>query len=163
MTPSAATKFRKAAISLFAIAACSYTSSVDARPQLPGATTPACNTCYVTCANIIPGSGTPGRHQYAWWNPYWPAPYNTAAYAVSVCNQWHGGANSVDIPPAVNTAHTGPHQWSPPAFNQAVQASSGVKNKDLQTTAVTGSGVKSSGSSTAVDATATQAASTTKP
>ena len=159
MTPALNT-FRNAGIALLALAACSYTASVGARPRVMNNWGP---DQYVTCAAIIPGSGTPGYHQYAWWNPNWPAPHNTAAYAVGICNQWHGGANSVDIPPAVNTAHTGPHQWSPPAFNQAVQASSGVKNKDLQTTAVTGSGVKSSGSSTAVDATATQAASTTKP
>jgi hypothetical protein len=69
---------------------------------------------WVTCNAIIPGSGTPGRHYYAWWNPGWPAGHNTVQSAIDICNQWHGGASGYPIQPIANTPHTGPHQYIPP-------------------------------------------------
>ena len=159
MTPSAMIKVRNAAFGLLALAAGGYTVSVAARPFVPNNWGP---DKHLTCAAIIPGSGSPGRHYYAWWNPNWPAPHNTLAYAVSICNTWFGGTNSYDIPPIANTPHSGPHQYNPPKFVPAQQLAPGVKDGLLDAT----TGGKNAGSSTAVDATAGQTGTgtgTTKP
>jgi hypothetical protein len=83
---------------------------VQAKPGLPTGLGP---DQWVTCAAVIPG--TP-RHEYAWWNPGWPAPYNSAASAIAICNKWYGGVGPA-IAPMANTPHTGPHQYSPPGLS----------------------------------------------
>jgi hypothetical protein len=85
-------------------------TTAQATPNVPNNLGP---DQWVTCAAIIPGSGTPGRRYYAWWNPGWPAPHNTIGAAIAICNQWYGGTGPA-IPPAANTPHTGPYQYSPP-------------------------------------------------
>ncbi len=85
---------------------------------------------WVTCKALIPGSGTPGRHEYAWWNPGWPAGHNTIQSAIDICNQWHGGAFGYPVPPLANTPHNGPHQYVPRISISATRPVV-VKNHDL--------------------------------
>jgi hypothetical protein len=89
------------------------TAELQAKPDVPSNLGP---DKWVTCAAVIPGTT---RHYYAWWNPGWPAPHNTEAAAIAICNQWHGGTGPA-IPPAANTPHTGPHQYSPRIFGGPV-------------------------------------------
>jgi hypothetical protein len=64
---------------------------------------------WVTCAATMPGSS---RHYYAFWNPGWQPPHNTQSYAISICNQWHGGVGP-QVPPVAGSFVTSPQQYRP--------------------------------------------------
>jgi hypothetical protein len=101
------------------------TVPVEANKNLPNSLGP---DQWITCAAIIPGSGTPGRHYYAWWNPGWPAGHNSIQSAIDICNQWFGGIGPV-VQPIAGTPHNGPHQYVP---RITVSATRPVVKKDLQ-------------------------------
>ena len=50
---------------------------------------------------------------YVWWNPAWPAPYNTAAHAQSVCNTFYGGVSANQTAPASGGPSNTAGQYNP--------------------------------------------------
>jgi hypothetical protein len=50
---------------------------------------------------------------YVWWNPAWPAPYNTAAHAQAVCNTFYGGVGAHQTAPTSGGPSNTPGQFNP--------------------------------------------------
>ena len=50
---------------------------------------------------------------YVWWNPAWPAPYNTAAHAQTVCNTFYGGVGANQTAPTSGGPSNTPGQFNP--------------------------------------------------
>lgn len=50
---------------------------------------------------------------YVWWNPVWPAPYNSAAHAGAVCNTFYGGVGASQTAPTSGGPSNTPGQFNP--------------------------------------------------
>ena len=65
---------------------------------------------------------------YAWWNPTWPAPYNTAAQAQAVCNTFYGGVGANQTEPTSGGPSNTPGQFNPTFAYPPSMSTNGVVN-----------------------------------